>query len=256
MTISIQGSSAAVLTTLDPLAQQGGVAAGASTAATSPTVDAAASSSAFIDLSGLSTTGAPGPSSSAANSASIADGAIAAGSIIEGLLTQMRDAAVSASDPSISSDARTALNAGFQSGLSQIQAAIGAAGVDGVNLIDGSASSQTSGGLATYDFSLGGPVIGVPANASLSDPATAASLADQLQTALGNVGSAVGTLTDQADSIESDLAGSFATGLSGVDPSLDADGARLAALQVQQQLSAGSGAIGNPSSATILALFR
>ena len=255
MTISIQGSSAAVLTTLDPLAQQSGVAAGSSTAATSPTVDAAESSSAFIDLSGLSTNGVAGPASSAANSASIADAAIASGSIVEGLISQMRDAAVSASDPNISSDARAALNTGFQSGLSQIQAAVSAAGVGGVNLIDGSASSQTSGGLATYNFSLGGPAIGVPAGASLSDPATAASIADQLQTALGNVGSALGTLTDQADSIEDDLAGSLATGSSGVDPSLDADGARLAALQVQQQLGAGSGSIGNQS-ASILALFR
>jgi len=256
MTISIQGSSAAVLTTLDPLAQQSGVAAGSSAAVSSPTADAAEASSAFIDLSGLSTNGVTGPSSSAANSASIADGAIASGSIIEGLLEQMRDAAVSASDPSISSDARAALNAGFQSGLSQIQTAVSAAGVGGVNLIDGSANSQTSGGLATYNFSLGGPEIGVPAGASLSDPTTAASIADQLQTALGNVGSAVGTLTDQADSIEDDLAGSLAAGSPGFDPSLDADGARLAALQVQQQMSGGSGAIGNQSFAAVLALFR
>jgi hypothetical protein len=255
MTISIQGSSAAALTTLDPLAQQSGVAAGASTAATRPATDAAASSAAFIDLSGLSTNGVVGPSSRAANCASIADAAIASGSIVEGLVSQMRDAALGASDPNISSDARGALNAGFQSGLSQIRAAVSAAGVGGVNLIDGSASSQTSGGLATYNFSLGGPVIGVSAGASLSDPATAASIADQLQTVLGNVGSAIGTLTDQANSIEDDLASSFATGLSGVDATLDADGARLAALQVQQQLSAGSGSIGNQSTA-ILALFR
>jgi flagellin len=255
MTISIQGSSAAVLTTLDPLAQQSGLAAGAAAAA-NPAADSLESSSSFIDLSGLSSSALAGPSASAASSASIADRAIASGSIIEGLISQMRDAAVSASDPSLSSDARAALNAGFQSGLSQIQAAVSAAGVDGVNLIDGSASSQTSGGLATYDFSPGGPVIGVPANASLSDPAAAASLADQLQTALGNVGHAVGTLTDQADAMQGDFAGLIGAGSAGVDPSLDADGARLAALQVQQQLSAGSGAIGNQGTASILALFR
>jgi flagellin len=254
MTITIQGSSAAVLTTLDPLAQQSGVAAGAAAAANP--AGSVESSSTFIDLSGFSTSGLAGPAASAASSASIADGAIASGSIIEGLISQMRDAAVSASDPSISSDARAALNAGFQSGLSQIGAAVSAAGVDGVNLIDGSASSQTSGGLATFDFSPGGPVIGVRANASLSDPATAASLADQLQTALGNVGQAVGTLTDQADAMQGDFAGLIGASSAGVDPSLDADGARLAALQVQQQLSAGSGAIGNQGTASILALFR
>ena len=255
MTISIQGSSAAVLTTLDPLAQQGGIAAGASAAA-SQAIDGAATSNPFIDLSGLSTSALPGPSGAAASSAGVADAAVASGAIVEGLLAQMRDAAISASDPNITGDQRAALNAGFQSGLSQIQAAVAAAGVDGTNLLDGSAGSPTAGGLASFDFSLGGSVIGVPAGASLSDPATAANLADQLQTALGNVGGAVSTLADQSDAIQDDLASALQADSAGVDPSLDADGARLAALQIQQQLSGGSASIGNQAPAAILALFR
>ncbi len=255
MTISIQGSNAAVLATLDPLASQSGAAGAAAKSLSDAT--SADNASPIIDLSGLSP-GAfgGGAASSLASGASIADAAVASGTIVEGLLAQMRDAAVSATDPNIDGDTRAALNAGFQSGLSQIQAAVAAASVDGVNLIDGSTNGQAPGGLATFDLSLGGPVIGVPAGASLSDPATAASLADQLQTALGNVGAAVSTIADQADAMQGGLAGLGASAGPGFDPTLDADGARLAALQVQQQLASSGGAIGNQSPTAILALFR
>ena len=164
-----------------------------------------------------------------------------------------RLAAVAAADPGISSDQRAALNAGFQSGLSQIQAAVGAAGVDGVNLLDGSANAQTSGGLATYNLSLGGPMIGVAAGANLLDPASAASIAGQLQSAQGAVGQAVSTLSGQADALQEGFISQMQSSPAGFDPGLDADTARLAALQVQQSLSASGGAIGNQS---ILALFR
>jgi flagellin len=254
MTISIQGSSAAVLTALDPLASQNGASSAAG--ALPPEANTANGASSIIDLSGLSTGALGGPASSQASSASIADAAVASGAIVEGLLEQMRNAAVSAADPGISSDARAALNAGFQSGLSQIKAAVGAAGVDGVNLIDGSANAQTSGGLATYDLSLGGPVIGVAAGASLSDPATAAGLADQLESAMGGVGQALSTISGQADAMQGTFASQLQSGLSGFDPTLDADGARLAALQVQQQLSTGGGSIVSQTPASILALFR
>ncbi|HWF77394.1 MAG TPA: hypothetical protein VN694_09480 [Caulobacteraceae bacterium] len=260
MTISIQGSSAAALSLLDPLASQ--AAAGTATPTSDATSGAAANtSSTIIDLSGLSTSGLGGTAGGFASDATIADAAVASGSLIEGLLSQMRDAAVAASDPSVGSDARAALNAGFQSGLSQIQAALSAAGVDGVNLIDGSATgtgtaSQAPDGLSAFDMTAGGPLIGLPAGASLSDPATAASIAGQLQTALGNVGQAVGTLADQADTLQSGFVSAMRANSPSFDPGLDADGARLAALQIQQQLSGGDAAIGNQTPSSILALFR
>src|SRR6185312_7825894 len=131
MTISIQGSTAASLAALDSLAIQQNAAAGGASA------PAPAAASDAIDLSGLTATGSDGPAAGRASNASIADAAAASGSLIEGLLAQMRDAAVSAADPNVGGDARSALNAGFQSGLTQIQAAIGAASVDGANLLDG-----------------------------------------------------------------------------------------------------------------------
>ena len=249
MTISIQGSTAAALASLESFSTQQNVAAQSAPPPTNPVVGAAAGD--VIDLSGLAS-GGPGSAASQASSASIADAAAASATLIEGLLRQMRDAAVSAADPSLSGDARSVLNAGFQSGLSQIHAAISAAGVDGVNLLDGSSSGQA--GLASFDFSPAGPLIGIAAGANLKDPASAASLADQLGTALGNVGEAVGSLGAQSDALQADGLGQ--TSGAGVDPGLDADGARLAALQVQQQIAAGGGSIGNQSPASILALFR
>jgi hypothetical protein len=243
MNISIQGSTSAALATLEsPTAQQN-----LPTADAPPPASAPGSAGDVVDISGLA---AGGPASGLATSASIADAAAASGSLIEGLLAQMRDAAVSAADPSLGDDARSALNAGFQSGLSQIQAAIGAAGVDGVNLADGTATGQT--GLAAFDFSLGGPLIDVGANESLNDPAAAAGLVHRLDASLDKVGDAVGALTAQSDALQAGGLGQTA----GVDPSLDADGARLAALQVQQQIAAGGGSIGNQAPAAILALFR
>lgn len=243
MNISIQGSTSAALATLESLTAQQSVPA----ADTPPPAGAPDPAGDVVDLSGLPSSG---PASSLATNASIADAAAASGSLIEGLLAQMRDAAVSAADPSLGADARSALNAGFQSGLSQIQAAIGAAGVDGVNLTDGTATGQT--GLAGFDFSPGGPLITVSANASLNDPTAAAALVDQLDSSIDNVGEAVGALTAQSDTLQ---AGGMLSA-AGVDPGLDADGARLAALQVQQQIASGGGAIGNQGPAAILALFR
>jgi len=250
MTISIQGSTAASLAALDSLAIQQNAAAGGASA---PAPDAAATATASdaIDLSGLTATGSDGPAAGRASNASIADAAAASGSLIEGLLAQMRDAAVSAADPNVGGDARSALNAGFQSGLTQIQAAIGAASVDGANLLDGSGAGQS--GLAAFDFSLGGPLIGVGANASLNEPQAAAALVNQLDAALGDVGDAVTALGAQSDALQ---AGGLTSAAGGVDPALDADGARLAALQVQQQIAAGAGAIGNQAPAAVLALFR
>ena len=62
-----------------------------------------------------------------------------------------------------------------KSGLAQIQEAVASAGVDGVNLIDGSVNGAASGSAATLtgvNLSLGGPLIGLPARTPASaDPA-------------------------------------------------------------------------------------
>ena len=261
MTISIQGSAAA-LATLDNLSQAPPGAAGAAPPPGAAGADAPGRSSAIIDLSGLAPGAVGGPAASLANSGSITDAALAAGTLIEGLLAQMRQDAVSAADPALDGDARAALDSGFQGGLGQIQAAVGAANVGGVNLLDRTSGGQAPLGLTAFDFRPGGPLIGVAAGASLSDPAASASLAEQLGAALDNVGQALGQISAQGEVAQGEasqgglasLAGSG--GLAGFNPGLDADGARLAALQVQQQLVGGGGSIANQAPQSILALFR
>jgi flagellin-like hook-associated protein FlgL len=260
MTLSIHGASAAALTALDSLAPQ----------TTDPGADASSPASAgsanasVINLTSGAPTSLTGDLSDAA---SLADAAVAAGTTVEGLLAQLQQDAVSAADPGLSGDGRTSLNASFTSGLAQIQSAVAGASVGGVNLIDGSLGAPiTAGGSVTLtpaNLSLGGPLIGLDASASLSDPSTAATLADQLGAAIDSVGQAVGQIAAQGQAINGHLtvvaqaAASLSPSLAGaINGDLDGEGASLQALQVQQQLQSSGGSIANQSPLAILALFR
>jgi flagellin len=266
MSISIQSSAAAQLATLEALTTQPGAAA--STGATSlldainTQSDPSQNASSIIDLSG----GAPGVSAGLATSASIADAAVAAGTSIEGLLAQMRQDAVSASNPTLDSNSRAALNSDFKANLAQIQKAVSSADVDGVNLIDGSVNGAANVSAATLtgvNLSLGGPTIGLGADASLGDASTASAIASQLSQTIGKVGQVVDQISAQSQAIEGHLSVLAQAGLSlspavagAVNTGLDSDGARLAALQVQQQLTLNGGSIANQSPNAILSLFQ
>jgi flagellin len=264
MSISIQGSTAAQLAMLEALTTQPGAAAG--TGATS-LLDAIGqndpqNASSIIDVSGV----APGVSTGLATSASIADAAVAAGTTIEGLLAQMRQDAVTAANPGLDSDSRAALDTGFKASLAQIQKAVSSAGVDGVNLIDGSVNGAANVSAATLtgvNLSLGGPLIGLAANASLADPSSATAIASQIGSAIDKVGQAVDQISAQGQAIESHLSVLAQAGLSlspavagAVNGGLDGEGARLAALQVQQRLSLAGGSLASQTPNAILSLFQ
>jgi flagellin len=265
MNISIQ-TSAAALATLESLTPQTGASTGAGAPASLLDQGQGSSgASTIVDLSGgAASAQLIGLSGGLATSASIADAAVAGGTQVEDILSQIRQDAVAASSPDLDDDTRAALNSGFQAGLAQIQSTVAGASVGGVNLIDGSISgdltAQQSPGatLTGTNLSVGGPLIGLPANASLSDPTSAAALADQLGAAIDNVGQAVGQIASQGQAISSHLSVVAQAGasMSGVDPNLDADSARLTALSVQQQLSLTNAPIGNQTPAAILSLFR
>jgi flagellin len=261
MSISIQGSTAAQLATLESLATQSSQPSGAgATSLLNALTSSQDPSSSVIDLTGGSAATA-GVSAGLATSASIADAAVASGTTIEGLLAQMRQDAVSASDPTLDSDGRAALDSDFKANLAQIQKTISGASVNGVNLLDGSATGGANVSAATLtgvNLSLGGPLIGVGADASLGDPSSAAAIASQLGTAIDKVGDAVDQISTQGQAIESHLSvvAQAGLGVTGVNGSLDADGARLAALQVQQSLSLSNGSVASQSPNAILALFQ
>ncbi|MGO8710578.1 MAG: flagellin, partial [Rhizomicrobium sp.] len=75
---------------------------------------------------------------SLSNGTSTIDVAMSAGQSISDLLIQMKQQALSASDASINTQSRQALNANFQALLQQITTVVQNAQFNGTNLIDGS----------------------------------------------------------------------------------------------------------------------
>lgn len=270
MTIAVQNPNANLAALEQLLGQSAGGQGGAAVGGAPPQLlDASGQSGAdpgstILDVSGGAAAALSGVAGGLADTASVIDAAVSAGGAVVGLLTQLQQVAQIASDPSLSADQLSQLNSGFQAGLAQVQQTVDGASFGGVNLLAGG-RAPNSGAAASppsYDLSLGGPLIGVAAGANLADPDTAASLAAQLGAAVQNVNEAVGQIAAQGQSIQNHLslvsqaANALAPGVaSGVNSALDGDGARLQALQVQQQLSGSGQAISNQSPQAILALF-
>jgi len=270
MTIAIQNTNASLAALEQLLGQSASGQSGAPVdGGPSPSLDSSNQQSGdpgstILDVNGGVTAALSGVAGGLASAASVIDAAVSAGGSITSLLTQLQQVAQIASDPNLSSDQLSQLNAGFQTGLAQVQQTVAGASFDGVNLLAGgqAPTSGATSSLPSFDLSLGGPVIGVAADASLSDSGAAASLAAQLDGSVQNVSQAVGQIAAQGQAIQNHLslvsqaASSLTPGLaSGVNSALDGDGARLQALQVQQQLSGSNQAISNQSPQAILALF-
>jgi flagellin len=262
MTISIQSSNPA-LAALEALAPQpgGAAAAGAAAAQLPPIGSSTGSSAAIISVSAGATLGSL--PNGLVTAASASDAAVAAGGAVGSLLAQMRQDALTAADPGLAADARSALDTGFKADLATLTSTVASASVDGVNLIDGSTPTTSSATVSGINLSLGGPLIGLAGDSSLSDPSSAAAIAAQLGQAVGAVGQAVGQIAAQGQALNTHLSLMAQANLSlqpalasAVNGGLDADGASLAALQVQQQLSASTGSIASQGPQAILALFR
>ena len=204
---------------------------------------------------------------------SIATVASAAGANISDLLNQMREKVVGAMDTSIDTLSRNALNQDFQSILEQVSQSVQNATFNGTNLIDGSQASNISFianadasstiTLSVRTMSVGGPIITIPTNASLSSASSASAVLTMLDTSIANVNSALGALGSQQTQIEGHL--SFVSKLEdaiqgGIGNLVDADMAtessKLQALQVQQQLGTQALSIANQAPQQILSLFK
>ena len=271
MTIAIPGANA-TLAALEQLAPQPGGSAGAPIDGGLPVVvptaltnDSAAGTDTLSLSGGAAAALLGGLSGGLADAASAADAALSSGRVILGLLGRLKAAAEAASDPGLSSDQREGLDAAFQSDLARIDQTAAAASGGGLNLIDGSAAGPLEGAatLTPVNLSLGGPIIGLSAGASLSDPVAAAAIADQLGQALDNAGQALGRIALQGRAIETHLAlvsqalAAISPGVAGaINAGLDGDGARLQALQVQQQLAGVGSGLANQAPQAILALFQ
>jgi flagellin len=206
------------------------------------------------------------------NGSSSIDVALSAGQSISDLLIQLKQQALSASDSSLDTASREALNASFQALLGQITTIVSNATFNGSNLVNGStqmitalASSDGSRHVTTLaqNMSLSGPVVLISAAASISTQASASSLIATIQTSLTNVDAALAKLSSGAAkfSIQAtftqNLSDTLTAGIGNlVDANMAQESAKLQSLQVKQQLGIQALAIANQSPQTILSLFQ
>jgi flagellin len=275
MSISVQNNSSALLAlqnlnrTNDQLTQvQDQIATGLliGEAKDNPTVWATAKGQ-KIDIDGLTAV-----TSSLNRASSISDTALSAGQSVIDLLNQLKQEALSGQDDQLPSSSRIALNTDFAGLLSRVASTISAATFDGSNLLDGSSGSlrflATADAtqmvtLPAKDLSLGGSIITLASTASIGTAAAASAVMAQIDASIAAVTSALADIGDQSKLITAhgqliaNLQNVLKTGMGDlINANTEADSARLAALQVQQQLGGQSLNIANSMPNVLLSLFK
>jgi flagellin len=207
---------------------------------------------------------------------STVDVALSAGASVSDLLLQMKQKALAASDTTLDTNSRTALNDDFKSLRDQITKAVTNADFNGANMLKGGTGASQIQALANadgsqvisvaaQDLSLGGSgaLSGLAATASIGLQSTAASMITTVDSAITAVSSALSKLGTGSKALSSHL--SFVGKLqdtidAGVGNLVDADlakeSAKLQALQTKQQLGVQALSIANQSSSILLGLFR
>ena len=204
---------------------------------------------------------------------SISDVAAAAGQTVVNLLNQLKQEALSATEPSLDASSRQAMNNNFKNLIGRIAGTVNSASFDGANLLNGSSSgnlgvlASADGAsfltLTSTDLSLGGSVVTLSTTSSLGSSTAAATALTQLNSSLANVIDSLANLGVQADQISAhtsfvgQLSDTLQTGVGDlVNANMGAESAKLQALQIQQQLGAQALSIANQAPSVILSLFR
>ena len=206
------------------------------------------------------------------NGSSLIDTALSAGQSISDLLIQLKQQALSASDTSLDTTSREAINADFTALRDQITSIVKNAVFNGTNLVDGSttkiealASSDGTRHVTTLaeNMSLSGSIVTLKSTATVSTQAKASAMIATIQSSLTNVNSALAKLS--AGSAKFSIQATFAQTLSDtlsqgignlVDANMADESAMLQSLQVKQQLGVQALSIANQAPQTILSLFK
>ena len=275
MTISVQNNSAALLAlqnlnrTTDQLAQtQQQIST--TLAVAKPSDDAvvwATAKGQQVDINGLASV-----TQSLNRASSISDVALSAGQSVVDLLNQLKQTALSAQDTQLDATSRQSLNTDFTGLLKRITTTLQNASFDGANLLDGSsgnlnflasADASQSVTLPAKDLSLGGGIITLSSTGSVTTASAASLMTSQIDAAIANVTSALADIGDQSKLISAhatlvqNLSSVLQSGMGDlIDADTAADSARLAALQVQQQLSQQTLGVANSMPSVLLSLFR
>ena len=200
------------------------------------------------------------------------DVALSAGQSISDLLIEMKSKALAASDASLDTASRQAMNEDFTALRDQIGSVVQNAVFNGVNLVDGSTTQITA--LASADgskkitvsaqnMSLGGSVVTVASNGSISTQAKASTMISTVEASLTNVDSALAQFSSGAKKFSiqatfvTNLSSTLQTGIGNlVDADMATESAKLQSLQVKQQLGVQALSIANQAPSITLSLFH
>jgi flagellin len=200
------------------------------------------------------------------------DVAMSAGQSVSDILLQMKQKVLSASDTSLDTTSRTALNEDFKALRDQITKVVSNASFNGKTLLAAGSTSMAS--LANADGSsrltvaaeimtLSASIVTITSTASFNTAATASALIATVNTSLNNVSAALSRLGTRSKSFENHLGfvqklqDSLEAGVGNlVDADLAKESAKLQALQTKQQLGIQALSIANQSPQQLLTLFR
>jgi len=207
-------------------------------------------------------------------SSSTVDVAISAGESVSDLLMQMKEKALAASDTTLDTNSRVALNDDFKSLRDQIAKVVSNADFNGVNMVkNGGTQIQALANSAgtsvisvqAQDLSLGGSgaLSTIAATDSIGTQTLAQAMISTVDTAITNVSSSLSKLGTGSKALQSHLTfvgklqDSLTAGVGNlVDADLAKESATLQALQTKQQLGIQALSIANQSSSVLLSLFR
>ena len=203
---------------------------------------------------------------------SVIDVANSAGTTVSNLLTQMSEKALAASDTSLDTASRAALNNDFVALRNQITSTVQNASFNGVNLLNGSvkkitslANAQGTSVLTTaaQNLTLSGSIVTLSSTATISTVTAASKAISVVNTSLQNVDNALATLGTSSNALDthlnfvSNLQDTLTTGIGNlVNADLAKESATLQALQTKQQLGIQALSIANTASSALLGLFR
>ena len=200
------------------------------------------------------------------------DVAMSAGQQVSDLLTQMKAKVLAASDSSLDTTSRQALNEDFKSLRDQITQVVSNADFNGVNMVqsggttiyalanDSGSSKMT---VAAENLSLGGSNVTLTAAASFATASQASAYITTLDNSMSYVNDALTKLGTGSNALAShekfvsSLQNSLTSGISNlVDANMASESATLQALQTKQQLGVQALSIANQSTSIMLSLFR
>lgn len=209
---------------------------------------------------------------SLARGQSTIDVAMSAAESVSDILLQMKQKVLAASDTSLDTVSRAALNEDFKSLRDQITKAVTNASFNGKTLLTTGSTAMAS--LANADGSsrltvqpeimtLSGAIVTITTTAQFTTAAEANTLISTVNASLQNVSSALSRLGTRSKAFESHqnfvtkLQDSIEAGIGNmVDADLAKESARLTALQTKQQLGTQALAIANQLPQGLLSLFK